>query len=46
MEVRYLGNMGSKKGIIMDPDKDDVVRECGKPTGLTETKAFLHFVEC
>jgi hypothetical protein len=39
--VKYLGNIFSKEGLEIDPDKVEAVRSYPKPTNQTEVRSFL-----
>ncbi|XP_015967212.1 uncharacterized mitochondrial protein AtMg00860-like [Arachis duranensis] len=43
-EVKFLGHVVSKGGIVVDPSKDEVVMEWERPTSVTEVRSFLGLV--
>ncbi|XP_020963421.1 uncharacterized protein LOC110265028 [Arachis ipaensis] len=40
-EVKFLGHVVSKEGIIVDPSKVEAVMEWERPTMVTEVRRFL-----
>ena len=40
-EIKYLGHIISKEGIIMDPEKLKIIEEWPKPNNLHELRSFI-----
>ena len=46
MEIGFLGHRVSEKGVAVDPEKVEVVKDWTRPTSATEVRSFLGLAGC